>query len=108
MCRLLPTPLHAPVVSDDEDDIGTQTVVAESSTAVVTRMARPPYGQRNGWKPTSQEDYGVFSLFYSRLSRLIYHSGNGGSYPECHVAQYPLGMGKKKVGWLKCFVCLYC
>jgi hypothetical protein len=24
-------------------------------------------------------------------------SGNGGSYPECHVAQYPLGMGKNKV-----------
>lgn len=23
--------------------------------------------------------------------------GDGGSYPECHVAQYPLGMGKKKV-----------
>lgn len=23
--------------------------------------------------------------------------GDGGSYPECHVAQYPLEMGKKKV-----------
>ncbi|EDR14894.1 uncharacterized protein LACBIDRAFT_229229, partial [Laccaria bicolor S238N-H82] len=39
----------------------------------------PPYRQRAGWKPTSQEDF-----------------GDGGSYPECHVAQYPLGMGKKK------------
>ncbi|KXN92199.1 Pre-mRNA-processing protein 45 [Leucoagaricus sp. SymC.cos] len=32
-----------------------------------------------GWKPTSQDDF-----------------GDGGSFPECHVAQYPLGMGKKK------------
>lgn len=23
--------------------------------------------------------------------------GDGGSYPECHVAQYPLEMGRKKV-----------
>lgn len=23
--------------------------------------------------------------------------GDGGAYPECHVAQYPLGMGTKKV-----------
>jgi len=25
------------------------------------------------------------------------YAGDGGSFPECHVAQYPLGMGKKKV-----------
>ena len=25
------------------------------------------------------------------------HVGDGGAYPECHVAQYPLEMGKKKV-----------
>ena len=24
-------------------------------------------------------------------------AGDGGAYPECHVAQYPLGMGTKKV-----------
>ena len=23
--------------------------------------------------------------------------GDGGAYPECHVAPYPLNMGKKKV-----------
>jgi hypothetical protein len=27
-------------------------------------------------------------------------TGDGGAYPECHVAQYPLEMGRKKV-------CLY-
>ena len=25
------------------------------------------------------------------------NAGDGGAYPECHVAQYPLDMGKKKV-----------
>lgn len=25
-------------------------------------------------------------------------TGDGGAYPECHVAQYPLNLGKKKVG----------
>ena len=27
--------------------------------------------------------------------------GDGGAYPECHVAQYPLNMGKKKVRGLQ-------
>ena len=26
-----------------------------------------------------------------------FRKGDGGAYPECHVAQYPLDMGKKKV-----------
>ncbi|CAK9785530.1 hypothetical protein CC85DRAFT_284505 [Cutaneotrichosporon oleaginosum] len=39
----------------------------------------PPYLKRKGWKPTSEADY-----------------GGGGAYPECHVAQYPLDMGRKK------------
>ena len=24
--------------------------------------------------------------------------GDGGAYPECHIAQYPLDLGRKKVG----------
>ena len=28
---------------------------------------------------------------------LIMSLGDGGAYPECHIAQYPLEMGKKKV-----------
>lgn len=58
--RLLPQPVHASVVSDDEDDVRPQgpSAAAQSSTAVVTRTVRPPYGQRSSWKPTSQEDFG--------------------------------------------------
>jgi len=38
----------------------------------------PPYGNRAGWRPRSQEDY-----------------GDGGAFPEVPVAQYPLDMGRK-------------
>lgn len=41
----------------------------------------PPYGQRQGFKPRTQEDF-----------------GNGGAFPEIHIAQYPLDMGRKQDG----------
>ena len=48
-------------------------------TQVVLKRAGPPaYGQRSGWRPRSQEDF-----------------GDGGAFPEVPVAQYPLDMGKK-------------
>ena len=34
--------------------------------------------------------------YYCRLWAHLF-VGDGGAYPECHVAQYPLEMGKKKV-----------
>ncbi|KAI0748555.1 pre-mRNA-processing protein 45 [Daedaleopsis nitida] len=81
LASILPKPINAPVVSDDDDDevLPVQSQQAGPSQAVVIRQAVPPYGQRGGWKPTSLEDF-----------------GDGGAYPECHVAQYPLNMGKKK------------
>ncbi len=39
----------------------------------------PPYGQRKGWIPRAVEDF-----------------GDGGAFPEIHVAQYPLNLGKKE------------
>ncbi|PHH63378.1 hypothetical protein CDD81_5979 [Ophiocordyceps australis] len=48
-------------------------------TQVVLKRGGPPgYGQRSGWRPRSQEDF-----------------GDGGAFPEVPVAQYPLEMGKK-------------
>ncbi|KMZ62186.1 SNW/SKI-interacting protein [Zostera marina] len=38
----------------------------------------PPYGIRSGFIPRKVEDF-----------------GDGGAFPEIHVAQYPLGMGRK-------------
>jgi SNW domain-containing protein 1 len=39
----------------------------------------PRYGQRQDFIPQTQKDF-----------------GDGGAFPEIHVVQYPLGMGKKK------------
>ncbi|KAJ3510230.1 hypothetical protein NLJ89_g4801 [Agrocybe chaxingu] len=78
LAALLPKPLHASAISDYEDQVLPQHPTQSASTITI-RNAIPPYGQRAGWKPTSSEDF-----------------GDGGSFPECHVAQYPLGMGKKK------------
>jgi len=38
----------------------------------------PPYGHRKGFIPRALEDF-----------------GDGGAFPEIHVAQYPLDMGRK-------------
>ncbi|XP_007432555.3 SNW domain-containing protein 1-like [Python bivittatus] len=49
-------------------------------TALVSsRREPPPYGYRKGWIPRMLEDF-----------------GEGGAFPEIHVAQYPLDMGRKK------------
>ncbi|PWN29229.1 hypothetical protein BDZ90DRAFT_278606 [Jaminaea rosea] len=73
----LPPPRYAPTVEDADDDERAQA--STSALAPVTRI--PPYGQRSGWKPRNQEDF-----------------ADGGAYPECHIAQYPLEMGRKKQG----------
>ncbi|KYQ88534.1 hypothetical protein DLAC_11845 [Tieghemostelium lacteum] len=41
----------------------------------------PPYGKRKGYQPKNIEDF-----------------GDGGAFPEIHMTQYPLNMGKKGVG----------
>ncbi|KAF8077802.1 SKIP/SNW domain-containing protein [Lyophyllum atratum] len=74
LAAVLPQPLYAPVVSDDEEE-----VVQAIKQTDITRPTRPPYGQRKGWKPTTPEDF-----------------GDGGAFPECPIAQYPLEMGRKK------------
>ncbi|KAK0463791.1 SKIP/SNW domain-containing protein [Desarmillaria tabescens] len=79
LAALLPKPVYEAVVSDDEEDIVRPSAPSQSQQVISTRIPVPPYGQRKGWKPTRPEDY-----------------GDGGAYPECHVAQYPLEMGRKK------------
>ncbi|KAI0872885.1 SKIP/SNW domain-containing protein [Hypoxylon argillaceum] len=47
--------------------------------SIVLRRSGPPaYGQRAGWRPRAEEDF-----------------GDGGAFPEIPVVQYPLQMGKK-------------
>ncbi|XP_055905329.1 puff-specific protein Bx42 [Eupeodes corollae] len=40
------------------------------------KISIPSYGVRQGWFPRTETDF-----------------RNGGAYPECHIAQYPMGMG---------------
>ncbi|KFA62168.1 hypothetical protein S40285_01687 [Stachybotrys chlorohalonatus IBT 40285] len=50
----------------------------DDTQIVLKRAGPPPYGQRSGWRPRAQEDF-----------------GDGGAFPEIPIAQYPLDMGKK-------------
>lgn len=64
----------------DRDDERKKRAALKPSTALVSAQAiAPPYGQRRGWVPRNVTDY-----------------GDGGAFPEIHVAQYPLEMGRKK------------
>ncbi|KAJ3103788.1 SNW domain-containing protein 1 [Phlyctochytrium bullatum] len=65
---------------DDDDDDDAAPAPAPQSTSLAVR-GPPPYGKRKGFVPRSQQDF-----------------GDGGAYPECHVAQYPLDMGRKTAG----------
>ncbi|RFU33488.1 hypothetical protein B7463_g2872, partial [Scytalidium lignicola] len=50
----------------------------DDSQIVLKKAGPPPYGNRTGWRPRGQEDF-----------------GDGGAFPEVPVAQYPLDMGRK-------------
>nr|CAD7573980.1 unnamed protein product [Timema californicum] len=74
--NLLPAPSQ-PVWDRDEQvkiSLPVTSLVLASPTA-------PPYGQRRGWVPRLLEDF-----------------GDGGSFPEISVAQYPLNMGREGKG----------
>lgn len=84
LSRALPKPKYT---GEDEDlpahaqPRGPRVVGAgeiDQTQVVLKKAGPPPYGQRSGWRPRSQEDY-----------------GDGGAFPEVPVAQYPLDMGRK-------------
>eukprot|EP00037_Helgoeca_nana_P017397 m.164957 g.164957 ORF g.164957 m.164957 type:complete len:541 (-) comp23974_c0_seq1:5804-7426(-) len=93
LAGLLPKPVHTKSKwdedEDEESDSGDETATmgaGQVSGAIATigsggRAAVPPYGHRRGWIPRHPTDF-----------------GDGGAYPECHVAQFPLGMGDPKAG----------
>ena len=51
------------------------------SNMLSQKSGPPPYGQRSGWRPRGQEDF-----------------GDGGAFPEIPLVQYPLDMGQKSQG----------
>jgi len=52
--------------------------VQNQLTALKKTVVIPPYGQRQNWVPRSVEDF-----------------GDGGAFPEIHIPQYPLNMGRR-------------
>ena len=74
--------LPKPKYTGEEEELTRSTRVL-SVEQFDTQIARrqngpPPYGSRKSWRPRTAEDF-----------------GDGGAFPEVHVAQYPLDMGKK-------------
>ena len=74
--------LPKPKYTGEEEELTRSTRVL-SSEQYETQVARrqngpPPYGSRQSWRPRTAEDF-----------------GDGGAFPEVHVAQYPLDLGKK-------------
>lgn len=77
LSTILPAPIQ-PVW--DRDDERRKKAASMKPTALVSAQSiAPPYSQRRGWVPRNVTDY-----------------GDGGAFPEIHVAQYPLEMGRKK------------
>ena len=83
---ILPEPTQQPFQEDTSDTKSGHSKVVrhfsqnnQNQALVSTRVEPPPYGARSGFVP-----------------RTIHDFGDGGSFPEIHVAQFPLGMGKPK------------
>uniref|UniRef100_A0A8D3D1C8 SNW domain-containing protein 1 n=1 Tax=Scophthalmus maximus TaxID=52904 RepID=A0A8D3D1C8_SCOMX len=76
--RFLPAPTQ---LSQDQLEAEERIRAQKSySTALVSSLREPPpYSHRKGWVPRSLEDF-----------------GDGGAFPEIHVAQFPHEMGRKK------------
>lgn len=74
--------LPKPKYTGEEEELTRSTRILSSNDydkQIATRQKGPkPYGQRQGWRPRAPEDF-----------------GEGGAFPEVHVAQYPLDMGCK-------------
>ncbi|KAJ2453347.1 mRNA splicing protein [Coemansia sp. RSA 2336] len=77
--QFLPDPKHSysrqSASAADTDKDGSRNVVAHDPS----KRNIPAYGERKGWVPKTIDDF-----------------GDGGAYPEIHMLQYPLGMGRKR------------
>ncbi|XP_015205904.1 SNW domain-containing protein 1 [Lepisosteus oculatus] len=78
LASFLPAPTQLTQDQLEAED-GHRSQRPPSTALVSSRREPPPYGYRKGWIPRTLEDF-----------------GDGGAFPEIHVAQYPLEMGRKK------------
>jgi SNW domain-containing protein 1 len=71
--------LPAPTQLTWDRDVEEQKERANRQTAIVAATkAIPLYGNRDSWMPRNVSDF-----------------GDGGAFPEIHMAQYPMDMGRK-------------
>lgn len=77
LSSILPAPVQP--IWDRDDERRKRSALKPATALVSAHAIAPPYGQRRGWIPRNVTDY-----------------GDGGAFPEIHVAQYPLEMGRNK------------
>lgn len=75
LTKMLPQPMMAGYDREDDEKNKPQ----KNEVAVIAKFVVPPYGQRQGFAPRRPEMF-----------------GDGGAFPEIHMAQYPLNMGLDK------------
>eukprot|EP01137_Pigoraptor_chileana_P006596 Opistho-2@3281 len=75
LTSILPAPSQRPLYEEEDDDDDLEKAFQETQS----KKGPPPYGKRRTFIPRTEEDF-----------------GDGGAFPEIAVAQYPLGMGRKK------------
>lgn len=73
----LPAPINVTYDPDSSNDRYLRGA-PEMGALVSAKVAAPPYGQRKGWVPRLEADF-----------------GDGGAFPEITVVQYPLGEFEK-------------
>jgi SNW domain-containing protein 1 len=73
LSSILPAPLN-PVWDRDDERHAAAKGTPSMGALVSAKISAPPYGQRRGWIPRNEADF-----------------GDGGAFPEIHVAQHPLG-----------------
>eukprot|EP01091_Cochliopodium_minus_P013055 TRINITY_DN4101_c0_g1_i1.p1 TRINITY_DN4101_c0_g1~~TRINITY_DN4101_c0_g1_i1.p1 ORF type:complete len:585 (+),score=217.10 TRINITY_DN4101_c0_g1_i1:24-1778(+) len=72
LVKSMPQPIRV------EPQIVTNNKDLSSNIKTISKFVNiPEYGQRKGWTPRKLEDF-----------------GDGGAFPEIHVAQYPMNMGR--------------
>lgn len=90
LSSILPSPSNPVWDREDERRVAQKSKIigAPMGALVSAKIAAPPYGQRKDWIPRTEADF-----------------GDGGAFPEIHVAQYPLGkFEKKKSNQQKCII----
>lgn len=73
LSNILPPPININYDLEIERDRSMRGA-PEMGALVSAKVAAPPYGQRKGWIPRTEADF-----------------GDGGAFPEITVVQYPLG-----------------